>query len=68
MRIIEDLTCAEDVTRGRLPHLQRVVEVLDTDATEHRVVVRRHVPRRVDPGEARLQRGIDLESVVGRDR
>ena len=45
MRVVEHLRPPEHVARGGLPHLDRVVEVLHADRTEHRMLVARDVAR-----------------------
>ncbi len=61
MRVVERLGLPQHAPRGRLPHLDRVVEVLDADPPEHRVLVVRDVARGEHLGRGGPERGVDLD-------
>ena len=68
MRIVEHVGRAEHRARGVLPHLDRVVEMLDPDFPEDRMIVRGDVARREDTGMRGLEGRSDTDPPVRRDR
>jgi hypothetical protein len=61
VRVVERPGRAEHRSRDVLARLERVVEVLDPDRSEHRVVMGRHVAGREHTGERRAERRVDRD-------